>query len=75
MKLLVKVPATSANLGPGFDSLGLALDLWNETTVTLAIEFTVRVKGEGADRNEESNWRNPLDQSAYCTYTRVVRTA
>ena len=25
----VKIPATSANLGPGFDSLGLALDLYN----------------------------------------------
>ena len=47
MKVLIKVPATSANLGPGFDSLGLALDLWNETVVTLAIEFSVRVKGEG----------------------------
>ena len=50
MKLLIKVPATSANLGPGFDSLGLALDLWNETTITLAIEFSVRIKGEGADK-------------------------
>src|SRR5258706_4391877 len=50
MKILVKVPASSANLGPGFDSLGLALDLWNETTITLAIEFSVWVKGEGADR-------------------------
>lgn len=28
----VRVPATTANLGPGFDCLGLALDLWNETT-------------------------------------------
>jgi homoserine kinase len=50
MKLLVKVPATSANLGPGFDSLGLALDLWNETTITLAIEFSLRVKGEGEEK-------------------------
>ena len=50
MKILIKVPATSANLGPGFDSLGLALDLWNETVVTLAIEFSVRVKGEGAEK-------------------------
>jgi homoserine kinase len=29
----VRVPATSANLGPGFDSLGMALDLWAEVTV------------------------------------------
>src|SRR5581483_8887192 len=28
----VRVPATSANLGPGFDSLGLALDVWETLT-------------------------------------------
>jgi homoserine kinase len=50
MKILIKVPATTANLGPGFDSLGLALDMWNETNITLAIEFSVRVSGEGADK-------------------------
>ncbi len=33
MKLIVRVPATTANLGPGFDSLGLALDIWNTITV------------------------------------------
>jgi homoserine kinase len=30
--ITVRVPATTANLGPGFDCLGLALDLWNEAT-------------------------------------------
>jgi len=29
-RVVVRAPATSANLGPGFDCLGLALDLWNE---------------------------------------------
>jgi len=50
MKITIKVPATSANLGPGFDALGLALDLWNETVVTPAKDFAVTVKGEGAER-------------------------
>ena len=50
MKFTIKVPATSANLGPGFDALGLALDLWNETTVTPANEFELTITGEGADR-------------------------
>jgi homoserine kinase len=31
----VRVPATTANLGPGFDCLGLALNLWNEATFRL----------------------------------------
>ena len=50
MHITIRVPATSANLGPGFDTLGLALDLWNETVMTLAIEHTVRINGEGAEK-------------------------
>lgn len=30
----VRAPATTANMGPGFDCAGAALDLWNELTVT-----------------------------------------
>ncbi|MEV4902254.1 homoserine kinase [Citricoccus sp. NPDC055426] len=45
----VSVPATSANLGPGFDSMGLALDLRDEVTVTTQAEgFVAEVSGEGA---------------------------
>ena len=33
MKLKIRVPATTANLGPGFDCLGLALDWWNTIEV------------------------------------------
>ncbi|WP_418605402.1 PD-(D/E)XK nuclease family protein [Georgenia sp. SUBG003] len=44
----VRVPATSANLGPGFDSLGLALGVWDEVSVrAVAGPTTVRVVGEG----------------------------
>ncbi len=50
MKFFVKVPATSANLGPGFDALGLALDLWNETKFTPADKFSLHIEGEGANR-------------------------
>lgn len=45
----VLAPATTANLGPGFDSLGLALDLHNEVELALADETTVAIQGEGAD--------------------------
>jgi homoserine kinase len=38
MRFTVRVPASSANLGPGFDALGLALGLWNELTVDTAGE-------------------------------------
>jgi len=50
MRAFVKVPATSANLGPGFDALGLALDLWNETEFCLAGSFSLHIEGEGSNR-------------------------
>jgi len=50
MHITIRIPATSANLGPGFDALGLALDLWNEAIITLAIEYSVQVNGEGWER-------------------------
>lgn len=50
----VAVPATSANLGPGFDSMGLALDLWDEISVhAVAGGTSVVVEGEGAGRVSE----------------------
>ena len=48
MRVRVRVPATSANLGPGFDALGLALGLYNEVVLEEADGVTVAVEGEGA---------------------------
>ena len=47
----VSVPATSANLGPGFDCLGLALELRDRYAAQILDEptFDVDVSGEGAD--------------------------
>ena len=50
MRVHVRVPATSANLGPGFDALGLALALHNEIVAEEADGVTVKIDGEGADR-------------------------
>jgi homoserine kinase len=45
----VSTPATSANLGPGFDALGLALALYDDLTARVTPGgFTVRITGEGA---------------------------
>jgi homoserine kinase len=40
----VSVPASSANLGPGFDAVGLALDLWVRATVQPAMHFSISFK-------------------------------
>jgi len=46
----VRVPASSANLGPGFDSIGCALGVWDtcRARVTSTPGLTVTVAGEGA---------------------------
>ncbi|HYZ14156.1 MAG TPA: homoserine kinase [Actinomycetota bacterium] len=49
MRLTARVPATSANLGPGFDCFGLALDLCNEVTIDTEADGGVTWEGEGAD--------------------------
>lgn len=46
--ITLRVPATTANLGPGFDCLGLSLDLWNEVTVSLeGNTLNIQIQGEG----------------------------
>ena len=46
----VRAPASSANLGPGFDALGLALDLWNDLDVDPTVaEDRVTILGRDAD--------------------------
>lgn len=50
MNVKVKVPATTANLGPGFDTLGLALNIFNYLEVsTEADELSIEITGEGAE--------------------------
>jgi len=55
----VRVPATTANLGPGFDTLGMALAVYDELEVTVREQpgATVRVVGvgEGEVPTDETN--------------------
>jgi homoserine kinase len=44
-----RAPASSANLGPGFDTLGLALSLYVEVEVVAADELSVQTSGEGSE--------------------------
>ncbi len=53
MKL--RAPATSANLGPGFDCAAVALDLWNELEVTDGEGVAVEGEGEGELPEDETN--------------------
>ena len=58
MKLKVTVPATSANLGPGFDSLGMALAHYDSYELeVIASGLEIQISGEGANSaaKDESN--------------------
>lgn len=45
--MIISVPATSANLGPGFDSLGLAINLRSSVEFKPSRFFSVAIRGEG----------------------------
>ena len=47
----IKIPATTANLGPGFDCLGAALSLYNEFEINVVsnAKYKVRIESEGVN--------------------------
>ncbi len=73
-RVVVKVPATTANLGPGFDALALALDLWNQAEFSPAADgrIAVQVRGEGGDVLPMDE-RNAVAQAALMIYRRAGR--
>ncbi|MGF7235292.1 MAG: homoserine kinase, partial [Frankia sp.] len=55
-RVRVRVPATSANLGPGFDTCGLALGLYDEVTAEVApAGLTIVVEGEDSGDRDETH--------------------
>jgi homoserine kinase len=67
----VRVPATSANLGPGFDSAGLALTLYDDVMVRVVDSgLVVDVAGEGADEVPRDR-RHLVVKSLRATFDRL----
>lgn len=73
-KISVSVPAVCTNLGPGYDVLGLALNL--RTTVEMALReddrFAIQVRGEGEDRLPEDLY-NPAMMAAITLFQTLER--
>jgi homoserine kinase len=53
--MIVRAPATSANVGPAFDCAAVALDLWNELEVTDGDDVAVEGEGAGELAEDASN--------------------
>lgn len=75
MRVTVRVPATTANMGPGFDCLGMALDIWNtivveidgvETEDAKAGAGIVSISGEGKDSLSTSD-----DNLVFSSFRRI----
>ncbi len=68
----VTVPATTANLGPGFDCIGVALTLYNQFNFTTAVNattpLTIKVKGAEADRVDTN-----ADNLVYKTFLKLYQ--
>ena len=57
-QVTVSVPASTSNLGPGFDCLGMALALHNRLTISSVedgLEVTIRGEGQGSLSTDDSN--------------------
>ena len=66
--LRLRLPATSANLGPGFDAVAVALDFFLEIEAVAAQEFSVAASGRNASRCARLE-----DNLILETYKRILR--
>ncbi len=69
--LRIKVPASSANLGPGYDSFGLALGLYDEIVIRVGeTGLDIDVAGEGADKVRRDG-RNLVAKAMFTAFDRL----
>ena len=73
-KVVIEVPSTTANIGPGFDCLGAALDLTNEFTIT-RIEGSSEAFELIMESTEGNHLRGGPDNLFYRAAQRVWKTA
>lgn len=72
--VIVKVPATTANLGPGFDCIGAALQLYNEFKFTLSdSDLCIKVHGKEAEKVQTDS-SNLIYQAFVKLYERINKT-
>ncbi|MCC3143848.1 homoserine kinase [Halanaerobium sp. Z-7514] len=71
-----KVPATSANLGPGYDTIGMALNLFNKFQVKKRKDNLIKIKVIDKSNNNqilELNPKNDLISIAYQSYFKFIK--
>jgi len=73
-RVTIAVPATVANLGPGIDTCGLAVDIWDEVTVEYASEFHLEMSGDSSlvPRSREKNLAVAGVESAFTSLGKTL---
>ena len=71
-RVVVRVPGTSANCGPGFDCLGLATTIYNYLDLTLIRGGKVVVESSGEGAENIPNGRRNLTWQAVNTFLKAV---
>ncbi|MEG1480081.1 MAG: homoserine kinase [Kiritimatiellia bacterium] len=66
MKFKISVPATSANVGPGFDVMGIAFDMYNRFTFDTDCSERLRIEGCLPE------FANPSENLLYTTFSQVL---
>ena len=65
---ILRVPGSSANLGPGFDALGVALEVYLECRFSISNRLSIRVSGRDSDlispREDNMIWQTALAVAA-----------
>jgi homoserine kinase len=72
--LHIRVPATSANLGPGFDCLGIALSLYLEVTATPSTQDHFFYTGQGHIKDTPNNLMHEGFRAAYLSLQQTAPT-
>ncbi|MDP9171904.1 MAG: homoserine kinase [Acidobacteriota bacterium] len=70
---ILRVPGSSANLGPGFDALGIALQIYLECRFSLSPQLSIRVRGRDAALIPSTE-DNLIWQTALAVAARAHRT-
>jgi homoserine kinase len=73
-KVTVRVPATTANLGPGYDCMGMALGLSSSLTIERSPSFAISITGEGAASLSKGR-DNLVHASALALYKAIKKSA
>ncbi len=64
----IRVPATTANIGPGFDCLGAALTLYNQFKFTLSPQESLKITATGAEADRVATNDSNLVYQAFCKF-------